>query len=583
MFIIDVAADVFGEKVNFELSFPSRPALDEVNRVIEAAFTTEIENSRPPNVPPHNFRISKLRLYDEDNSKWVQLTSESQLVNDCQLYAFQPENAWHKESQNPIPPAIKPPRAKSAARAESQSSPSNPSGFPSSGLGSLSRPQTRSLRGLGGSSAVTRSTALVPRAHGDVSYDEKLRIVFAQFDPKGTRSIELPEFKQGFRNLGLDFSSATVEDLFERADTKKDRRVSFSDFERFARLYPIMTDIIYIRSKAFWEEEQLNKVIQSERDTVTKAEGNLDGTMRSLSIAQNEVAQAKQAVQTAEAELRERTERMRDLAAELEDARREKDQAVREKREKEKILAEARDRETEARKDLQDLAREAEKIERRVTSLVSDANAADEKVRQLQKALEEAVKSADRAHHLAEQGAVEAAQARDREQDAGAELEAVTREIPKAEDTLRAADRNVSATEQVIRELDNVGKELGREADEAARRREVSELAVADLQERINAREKDVERARQLVEEKEKQVRARESELDEHRRQRDLASQYERVLIEKELRLRETRDSLEQNEQNLHSEAADFLANLKNAPPSPSNVGRSYSRDPLNL
>lgn len=588
MFIVTVAADIFGEKVNFELSFPSRPVLQELNRTIENVFSTEIANHRPENVPPHSFHISKLRLYDEDNNKWVQLSSESQLSNDCQLYAFQPENAWHKESQNPIPPAVKPPttqsmasaRATSAARSTVTPSASQ-AGAPAAGTPTTAaRSLPRTTRGAA-SSSVSRSTALVPRAHGDIAYDEKLRIVFSEFDPKGTRSIELPEMKQGFRSLGLEFSSATVEDLFERADANKDRRISFTEFERFAQLYPIMIDIIYIRSKAFWEEEHLNKTIQAERDTVVKAESTLDGASRSLAAAQGEVAQAKQSVVAAEAELQERTDRMRDLAVELEDARREKDQAVREKREREKALQEVREREAEARKDLQDLARDAEKIERRVAGLATDASAADEKVRQLQKALEDAKKAADRAHHLAEQGAIEKEQARERERDASIELDAVVREVPKMEEAVRAADRNVSATEQVIRELDNVGKELGREADEAARRREANELTVAELQDKVRNRTREVEKAQQQVEEREKQVKARETELEEHRRQRELASQYERVLIEKELRLRETRDSLEQNEMNLHSEAADFIANIitKNGG-APTSGGRSYSRDP---
>lgn len=578
MFLVEVAADIFGTKSNFELEFPARPTLQELHQTIEQVFTAQIANTRPSSVPEHSFHISKLRVLDEVNNKWVPFNNESQLSSNSQLYAFQPENAWHKESQNPIPPAVRPPpltgsqsstlprQGGAPATFTARSTPisSFPLGSAAAAAARASLPRSlRSTGGTGGSTPVTRSTALVTTPHGDVSFNEKIRIVFSEFDLKGTRYIELPDMKQGLYNLGLDFSSATVEDLFERADTNKDERISFTEFEHFAQLYPIMRDIIYIRSKAFWEEDQIKKAIQSERETVTKAEGTLDAATRSYATSQSDVMQAKQAVQAAEVELQDHTERMRDLAAELEERRREKEEAVREKRERERVLHEVREKETEARKDLQDLSREAEKVERRVTSLASDATAADEKVRQLQKALDDAKKAADRAHLFAEQGALEAEKIRQRERDASLELDAVVREIPKVEDAVRLADRNVSATEQVLRELDNVGKQLGRDADEAARRRETSELAVAEMQDRANLRKSDVERAHQEVEEREKQVKVRENELEEHRRQRELASQYERVLVEKELRLRETRDSLEQNELNLHSEATEFLSKIK--------------------
>lgn len=578
MFTVEIAADIFGVKTNFELEFSSRPSLQELHQRIEAVFSAQIANTRPSNVPAHSFQISKLRILDEANNKWVPFNNESQLTSNSQLYAFQPENAWHKETQNPIPPAVRPPplcgteaSAFPRSGAAVSSSTVRPTTISSSlgaaasltGRGASIPRSLRTTGGTTGPSSVSRSTALVTTPHGEVSFNEKIRIVFSEFDLKGNRSIELADMKQGFQNLGLDFSSSTVEDLFERADTNKDGRISFTEFEHFAHLYPIMRDIIYIRSKAFWEEDQMNKAIQNERETVAKAESALDAASRLYSTSQNDVAQAKQAVQAAEAELQDHTDRMRDLALELEERRREKEDALKEKRERERLLHEVREKETGARKDLQDLSREAEKVERRLTSLVSDATTADEKVRQLQKALEDAKKAADRAHVLAEQGTLEVEKARERERDASLELDVVVREIPKVEDAVRLADRNVSSTEQVLRELDNVGKQLGRDADEAARRREASELAVVDMQERANLRKNEVERARQQVEEREKQVKARENELEEHRRQRELASQYERVLVEKELRLRETRDSLEQNEMNLHSEASEFLSKIR--------------------
>lgn len=96
MFIVQVAADIFGNKLNFEFSFPNRPSLQELTKVAESAFSIEIANSRPDGTPQHTFHVAKMKLYDEDKNKWVDLSSDGQLTDYCQLYAFQPENPWHK-------------------------------------------------------------------------------------------------------------------------------------------------------------------------------------------------------------------------------------------------------------------------------------------------------------------------------------------------------------------------------------------------------------------------------------------------------------------------------------------------------
>ncbi|KAG5510513.1 hypothetical protein JKF63_06810 [Porcisia hertigi] len=582
MFVVQVAADIFGNKLNFELSFPSRPSLQEIARASESAFSTEIGNTRPENVPPHTFHIAKIKVYDEDKSKWVDLLGEGQLVDYCQLYAFQPENPWHKETQKPIPPATKPPTvAASLSRSAATGNTTSPSRAVASTSNALapytggrSEPTTSRRPYTVGAS----STALVPRSNTEASPEEKLRVVFSEFDTKGARMIDVDDFKQGFRNMGLDFSSATVEDLFERADLNHDRRISYSEFERFARLYPIMTDCLYFRSKAFWEEDQMRKDIQAEVEAAQKSETMLDQAQRSLENAEADVADAQSAVKAADEDLRDRTDRMRDLARDMEEARKSKERIVREKKDREQDLGAIKEREKEARKELQDLARDSDKLDRRATALANDADAADDKVRQLLKALEDAKRAADRAHQAAEQAASEADQAKEREKDAALEADAIGRDIPKAEDAVRVADRNVAAADQALRELDSAGKDVGRQADEAASRRDASERAVAEARERVSQRAREVDAARSAVADKDRAIKQKEAELDEHRRQRELITQHERTLIEQELRLREQRDSLEQRETKLMSEASNYLGNMR------INLAtRSYSRDPSNF
>lgn len=587
MFAVQVAADIFGNKLNFEFAFPARPSIAELSRTVESAFSVEIVNQKPDSVPSHTFHVAKMKVYDDEKSKWVDLTSEGQLFDYCQVYAFQPENPWHKETQKPIPPAVKPPQENKpvAANTNNKYNSGQRSGGPPTSTSSALAPYTggrvnetngaRRPHGSNGS-AVSNALALRTASAADVSPEEKLRVVFAEFDTKGVRMIDPDDLRDGFHNLGLDFSSTTVADLFERADLNRDGRISYAEFERFAKLYPIMMDCLFFRSKAFWEEEQLRKEIQAERDAVSKAEATLDSAQRQLETAEEDVGAALGVVRAADEEVKDATARMRDLAKEMDDAKKERDRVLKDRKEREKDLQDAKEREKEARKVLQEMARDGDKLERRAAALASDADAAEDKVRQLQKALEEAKRAADRAVDAANQAADEASKAKEREKDAALQADMIARDIPKIEDSVRLSDRNVGAADQVLKDLDNVGKDLGREADEAARRRDAGERAVADAKDRAAQRARDLEHARQAVDDRDRAAKQRETDLEEHRRQRQLVTQHERALIDQELRLREQRDNLETQETRLLSEATSFLGNMRNA----MSAGRSYSRDP---
>ncbi|EKG01137.1 hypothetical protein,calcium binding protein EF hand, putative [Trypanosoma cruzi] len=574
MLVINVAADIFNSKVNFELNFPHRPTLLEVSRATEASFSNEIALRRPDNVPPHNFHVAKIKIYDEERNKWVDLTSEGQLIDYCQLYAFQPENQWHKESQKEIPAAVKPPTsaqrhpgthsASAVGRGNSNGGVSQ-AGTIAAYTGNRTpvsqRSESQSFRRA--SLHTSTSGALVPKINAEASQEEKHRVLFAELDSKGSRTLGLGDFKQGFQTFNLDLSAETVEDLFEKADINRDGTVSFSEFERFCRLYPIMTDCLFFRSKAFWDEEQLKREIQAERQAVRQAEQVVEQARKSLEDAEQDVVAAMDAVTVAEADLKDRTDRLRDLTKDMDNAKREKERAIREKKECEKELMSTKEREKEIRRESQDTAREAEKLDRRAAALSSEAVGADDKVRQLEKALEEARRAAERAHLSAEQAARDADSMKQRVRDSTKDVDDVLRQIARAEDAVRGAERNVVDADKSARELEGMGRDLSREAEEASQRRYQYEKAVEDAKNSVRAKEHQLDEAKRHVDDRDALARQKETELMEQRKQRDLISQHERALIEQELRLREQRDSLEERETKLMSEASSFLGNLR--------------------
>ena len=583
MFVVQVAADIFSNKTNFELTFNSRPSLLELTRAVEAAFSNEIAIRRPDSVPQHSFHVAKLKAYDEDRNKWVDLLSEAQLIDYGQLYAFQPENPWHKESQKEIPAAVKPP---SSAQRYSRSTTNSTTGnfqayVPQSTSASTfsQRPQTQPL---GASAAAVQAQQqqqpAIPRVNLNATEDEKLRIVFAEFDIKGNRMIDMEDMKQGFRTLGLEFTTATMNDLFSKGDLNSDGRISFSEFERFAKLYPIMMDCLFYRSKAFWDEENHNRELQTEKEAVRQAQERVLQAQQQVQLAAKGIDDATEAIMQAEGDLKDLASRLRDAAKEVDVANREKERLAKEKYDRENDLASAKDRERQARQAFQDAAREAEKQDRRAQQAAQEALKADEKVRALQQQLLEAQRISDRAAQAAKQTVAEAEASRQREKDAARSAENVARELPKAEDAVKSVDLSLVHAHDRLRDLDSLAKDLSREADEAARRRDAGERASAAARDHEAKALQDAERARRYAEDREKQAKAKDEELLEQQRQRQLITQHERALIEQELRLREQRDSLEEKESKLKNEASNFLGNLRHSMSVPG--GRSYSRDP---
>jgi hypothetical protein len=575
MFVVQVCGQVFHRKTNFEFTFPKRPSLQELAKTTESSFSTEISVRRPEGVPQHSFHVAKLKVYDDNRNIWVDLLSESQLVDYCQVYASQPQNPWHKEvPQESIPAAVKPPTAQSTNVSTTPITYSRPAVAAYSGSH-----LNRSAQGQPGAGAIAiRPTAQMPvRPSVDATQEEKLRVVFAEFDVKGHRMLEMEDLKHGFRVLGFEFTTATMKDLFMKGDLNADGRISFSEFERFAKMYPIMTDCLFFRSKAFWDEDNMQRELDAEKEAARQADAEVQQAAHAHQQALRAADDAANEIMAAEGDIKDLNNRLRDITKDADHAQREKERAQKEKYDRENDVAQVKDKERQARQVAADAARDADKADRKVQAHNIEAAKADDKVKQLQQALEDAKRGADRAHQQARQAQGEADTLKNREKDGQKALDAIMRELPRLEEALKNADLNTNNANDHIRDLDDLARDVARDIDEAARRRDANERAAQAAKDHEAQISADVERARQRADDLDRQAKAKEAELQEQQRQRQMVSQHERALIEQELRLREQRDTLEEKETKLKSEAGSFLAGLRTTLQS---GPRSYSRDP---
>jgi hypothetical protein len=115
MYTLLACADLYGEKMNLEITFSAMPTIGELHRKIVEVFSAEAASCRPQGYPAIDFQIARLQIYDDVLLKWADLVTGTQLHEYDQMYVFQPQSPWHIDVQKDLPPP-RPPRS-TAARA----------------------------------------------------------------------------------------------------------------------------------------------------------------------------------------------------------------------------------------------------------------------------------------------------------------------------------------------------------------------------------------------------------------------------------------------------------------------------------
>eukprot|EP01063_Lacrimia_lanifica_P033657 TRINITY_DN6048_c0_g1_i1.p1 TRINITY_DN6048_c0_g1~~TRINITY_DN6048_c0_g1_i1.p1 ORF type:complete len:680 (+),score=288.19 TRINITY_DN6048_c0_g1_i1:586-2625(+) len=132
MYHVLVAADIFGTKLNYEVPFLGAPSMGELNRRVQEIFGGECASKRPHHVPAsYAFAVQRVQVFDDRTGLWVDLANSAQLSDGCQLYAFQPDSAYHREVQTTLPaavplPAKQPHSAPAASHSAASTTPASP-------------------------------------------------------------------------------------------------------------------------------------------------------------------------------------------------------------------------------------------------------------------------------------------------------------------------------------------------------------------------------------------------------------------------------------------------------------------------
>jgi len=316
-----VCADSWGEKVNLELPFPQQPTIQELTQYIETVFDDEIQALKPANAPAHRFSISRIQIYDDVLLKWTDLQSPSQLHEYDQLYCFQPQSPWQVDQQKDLPaprppsrqppsgfgaPAYRPPSAPAAPAPAAQTWAAPPAApaysQPSYQTDQRLAPLTQGLSQPAGVALLARERPNIPDA-------DRQQCAFTELDEGGKGFISPEELEKGFRARGIDFSSNTVQELFQKGDFKRDQRLDREEWQSFCGIYPNTVDAVYYRGRDLAAEQALRDTMaQTQRDLEAGRQKEAELRAAADAQAQQNQALARQ-MQEQEQQLREAAER----------------------------------------------------------------------------------------------------------------------------------------------------------------------------------------------------------------------------------------------------------------------------------
>lgn len=544
-YVVFVASDTFGQKVNLELEFPFAPTLGDLSQTIEQVFTSE-QNARRPGTPA--YQVSKLQVVDEQTDDWVDVIAANQLRNFCQVYAFQPHSTRYTEAQGHIPAAVKP-RVPMQAFVSSSATPlaAPPSQYSQLG-GQVNRGGYSPAAGAYGQQpppalepAPVQSKLLPEQA----THDDKVKTTFEEMDSNRDMVIQPGEFTTGLEKCELGFTLDTISELFKKADVDRDGILNSTEWQRWAELYPSTLDCLYYRFKAAYERQHAQANVDAFRALRPGLEDNEREALRAQDQLQRDEDEVAARAAAQEGQIREAQDKLRDIDADAKDQQGKGQELRNRLADKQRELAAEKERERQAKGRAQESGRDLEGAQRRKRAAEQGVAAAEAAEERAQKALEQAQREKERQRGLAAEAERDA-------EDAQRKHDEIMGQIPQtvagAQAGVEGAERDVQDAEGKLRDLNRALDGAQRAADDAGKRKLEEDRNLGNIRDRKDPAKRGVDEARERLEDLDRKVRQMQDEADrDAENQRELWVK-ENELCEQEVRLREQREMLEEKE-----------------------------------
>eukprot|EP01059_Diplonema_ambulator_P032129 TRINITY_DN6150_c0_g1_i2.p1 TRINITY_DN6150_c0_g1~~TRINITY_DN6150_c0_g1_i2.p1 ORF type:complete len:473 (+),score=188.79 TRINITY_DN6150_c0_g1_i2:46-1464(+) len=389
-------------------------------------------------------------------------------------------------------------------------------------------------------------------------HDLKVTLLFSEFDVRKTQAIDIEGLIVVFKRLNIPFSTATVNDLFEKGDANGDGVINVPEFKRFAELYPTLIDCLYYRAKDYWTNE-------AQKEGIEEMKRVLDELRESESCIERDLAHQKMAVADAERRLQAQLQALADSQRKETEAKSNIDNAH---DATERCRAELRDRVAELNRtkdierqkqlELSERQRTLEHAIRRLQQQEGEVTKAQERLRDIERMLAEQQREVDRQINGAERCRAEAEAEEQREAEAHAVAAEALRMVHSAADDVSHTEERLAQIAETERQAALALREAAEETSRQLNRREQEQRAVLSAQQLEAAKVTELAAAQEALAEHQRLLHQQIQENEDFVDKRRQVDSEESPLVEQEVRLREQRENLERKESRLRSDFSHF-------------------------
>eukprot|EP01064_Diplonema_japonicum_P011691 TRINITY_DN19127_c0_g1_i1.p1 TRINITY_DN19127_c0_g1~~TRINITY_DN19127_c0_g1_i1.p1 ORF type:complete len:491 (+),score=75.22 TRINITY_DN19127_c0_g1_i1:52-1473(+) len=414
--------------------------------------------------------------------------------------------------------------------------------------------------------------------HEDASHAEKVRGTFDELDLKRTRSFGLDEWITILQRLHIDFTLATMRDLFDKADANGDGLVTYSEYQKFCEMFPTTLDSLYYRSKDYWTDihqleniEEAKKQERTLKDREEQCRLNLFEAQQVTDKQDHRVHMSAQ--QLKEAQMREKEQRDNIVKAHAmtEDLRLEvRDRAA--------DHAEARDNERVIQAGLNEARHAVEVTAAQSRNAENDVVKAEEYLMELERKVAEQRSVVDRLRGMCEHMHHDLTHAKSTEQTAVSALLESQRAVQLSGERLSLSEGELEAAIARERDSNDTAATLNAESLrlQLILENETKELLNCKDREKLSRQGEE----NSLLESQEhlRVLQALQAQNKDFNLQRSDVENEEVGLLEQEVMLREQRESLEDREAKLRTNASNFSTTRRS--PSPAHYSK-YRSSPM--
>ncbi|KAJ9451897.1 flagellar protein essential for flagellar pocket biogenesis [Diplonema papillatum] len=390
------------------------------------------------------------------------------------------------------------------------------------------------------------------------AHDVKVRLMFNELDVRKTQAIDIEGMIVVFKRLTVGFSTATINDLFEKGDTNGDGVISLQEFRRFGECYPTLLDCLYYRAKDYWTEVAQKEGIDETKRMLDELREREDAARRAHHQARLDVEEAERRLQAQIQALLEAQRRETEAKNAIDMAHEATERARAELRDRVADLNCAKDLERQRQLELSERQRMLDAAIRRLQQQEAEVTKAQERLRDIERLLAEQTREVERQISGAERYRTEAEIEEEREREAHAIAAEALRAVHGSAEAVASAEERLAQ----IAEQEKIAAIALRDAAEDTSR----QLARRDAEQKMLLQAKQIEAARlteaaaatEAVNEQEHLLQQQLQENQDFVEKRRQVDDEEAPLVEQEVRLREQRENLERKENRLRSDFTAF-------------------------